>query len=369
MHFAILGLGTAVPATAVTQSESMVGALSLCCRTQQQIDWLSFVYRGAGIEHRHSVLPRSFMDDLQHGTRESGCVFLPSGEEDGQGPTTAQRMVIYRQEAGPLALRAARSALGRSGLAAGQITHLVTVSCTGFFAPGVDRALIEELPLPPTVARTNVGFMGCHGALNGLRVAQAFTGADPDARVLLCAIELCSLHFQYGWDPGQAIANAIFADGAAAVVGAGRSATAPPDAWHVAATGSCIFPGSMDAMSWSIADHGFVMTLSKDVPGLIQANLRAWLEGWLAGQGLTIDGVASWAIHPGGPRILTAVEEALGLSPRHTQDAREVFAANGNMSSATVLFILERMRARNAARPCVTLGFGPGLAVEAVLFR
>jgi predicted naringenin-chalcone synthase len=368
MQFAILGLGTAVPTTAVTQVESMAGALSLCCRTRQQEDWLSFVYRGAGIERRHSVLPRSFMDDLQHGTRESGCIFLPTGEEDDQGPTTAQRMAVYQQEAGPLALRAAQSALQRARLPAGQLTHLITVSCTGFFAPGVDRALIEDLSLPPTIARTHVGFMGCHGALNGLRVAQAFTGADPHARVLLCAVELCSLHFQYGWDPGQAIANAIFADGAAAVVGV-AGAAAPADAWRVASSGSCVFPGSMDAMSWSIVDHGFVMTLSKNVPGLIQANLRPWLEPWLAQQGLTLDEVASWAVHPGGPRILTAVEEALGLSARHTEDAREVFAGHGNMSSATVLFILERLRAAQAPRPCVALGFGPGLAVEAVLFR
>src|SRR5262249_34184924 len=139
--------------------------------------------------------------------------------EDDRGPTTAERLRVYAEEAGPLALRAARSALTKAGVDAGQVSHLVTVSCTGFFAPGVDADLIAGLKLSPSVQRTNVGYMGCHGALNGLRVARAYAEADPDAVVLTCAVELCSLHYHYGWDAGRIVANAIFADGAAAVVG------------------------------------------------------------------------------------------------------------------------------------------------------
>src|SRR5205814_10130170 len=131
-----------------------------------------------------------------------------------------------------------RQALASSGHDPAAITHLVTVSCTGFFAPGLDRLLVEQLGLPATVERTHIGFMGCHGALNGLRVARAFTGADPAARVLLCAVELCSLHYHYGYDPKKMVANALFADGAAAVVGA-PAAAAGPDAWRLTATGGC----------------------------------------------------------------------------------------------------------------------------------
>jgi predicted naringenin-chalcone synthase len=121
-------------------------------------------------------------------------------------------------------------------------------------------------------------------------------------------------------------------------------------------------------MTWSVGDHGFVMTLSKRVPGLIAAHLRPWLERWLTGQGMTPADVASWAIHPGGPRILEAVEEALGLPREATRVARGVFAAHGNMSSPTVLFIVDELQRRRAPRPCVALGFGPGLAAEAALF-
>jgi predicted naringenin-chalcone synthase len=209
--------------------------------------------------------------------------------------------------------------------------------------------------------------MGCHGAINGLRVANAFAGSDPEARILLCATELCSLHYHYGWDPEKMIANAIFGDASAAVVGI-PSGQAPKDAWKVAATGSCLIPDSAQAMTWSIGDFGFQMTLDKRVPGLIARHLRPWLEGWLAQQDLRLGDVGSWAIHPGGPRILGAVEEALGLDSEQTAVPREIFAAYGNMSSPTVLFIVERFRQRRAALPCLALGFGPGMVAEVVLF-
>lgn len=278
-----------------------------------------------------------------------------------------QRMKTYAAEAAPLALKAARQALTQSGLRAGVFTHLVTVSCTGFHAPGVDTDLIEGLGLPPTIERTHIGFMGCHGALNGLRVSRAFTTADPEARVLLCAVELCSVHYFYGWDPGKVIANAIFADGAAAVVGVHES-SAPSGAWRATACGANLFPGTRDAMTWSIGDYGYVMSLSKRVPGLIAAHLRPWVEQWLDQHELALEDVATWAVHPGGPRIVAAVEEALALPHDKTRASHNTFADFGNMSSPTVLFIIDALRKHNAPRPCVALGFGPGLAVEATLF-
>jgi predicted naringenin-chalcone synthase len=367
MSLAILGMGTAVPATVFDQVEGLKIARSLCCRTEEQATWLPTMYQGTGIGKRHMVLPRPLVDDVLHGTKHSASIFLPSEKPNDQGPTTAQRMEVYVKEAAPLAARAARQALARSGAAATSISHLVTVSCSGFHAPGVDCELIHDLGLPPTIERTHVGFMGCHGAINGLRVARAFTEASPQARVLLCAVELCSLHYHYGWDPGKVIANAIFADGAAALVGA-SSTMGTPDAWQMTASGSCLFSDTASAMTWTIGDHGFVMSLSKKVPGLIHDYLRPWLVDWLRQQRLNLDDVPSWAIHPGGPRILAAVEESLGLSRQQTEAGHAVFAAYGNMSSPTILFILDRLRAHQAPRPCVALGFGPGLTAEVALF-
>jgi predicted naringenin-chalcone synthase len=368
MSFAILGLGTAVPPTVISQVEALTIARWLCCRTAEHATWLPTMYHHTGIRRRHLVLGGDVVRDVLAGTRLSQSPFLPTGQPDDHGPTTAERMRHYVAGATPLALVAAAKALDAANLSPGKITHLVTVSCTGFHAPGLDIALIQGLGLPPGTQRTHVGFMGCHGALNGLRVARAFTAAEPETRVLLCATELCSLHYHYGWDPQKMIANAIFADGAAAVVGA-RARETGTGSWQVAASGSCVFPDSTDAMTWTVGDHGFEMTLSKKVPGLIAAHLRQWLAGWLERHGVALRDVASWAVHPGGPRIIDAVEEALALPPATTAVSREVFAEHGNMSSPTVLFILQRLCQRQAPRPCVALGFGPGLTVEAALFR
>jgi predicted naringenin-chalcone synthase len=367
MSFAILGLGTAVPAATLTQEEALGLARVLCCRTPEQNTWVPLMYAQTDIDTRHFTLPRQLIDDVLAGTRHSGSIFLPTGRLDDAGPTTGQRMRVYAQDAGPLALQAARAALDQARLRPEQVTHLVTVSCTGFAAPGVDLALIRGLGLSSTVQRTHVGFMGCHGAINGLRVVAAFGDADGNAVVLLCAVELTSLHYHYGWDPQRIVANALFADGAAAVAGTAASSQTPAGTWRVRATGSCVVPNSAEAMTWTIGDNGFEMTLSKRVPQLIATNLRPWLEAWLCEYGITRAEVASWAIHPGGPRILGAVEESLGLRPEQTADARAVFAEYGNMSSPTVLFIVDRLRRRQAPRPCVALGFGPGLVAEAAL--
>jgi alpha-pyrone synthase len=364
MSFTIRGIGTAVPPTVVSREEALGIARVLCPRTPEQETWLPAVYAGSGVRTRRMVLGEGIVHDVLDGTRHSGSIFLPTGELDDMGPTTAQRMAVYAEEASPLALSAAGAALRQAGTAPAEITHLVTVSCTGFTAPGVDQALIRALGLRPTAQRTHIGFMGCHGAINGLRVAQAFAGADPSARVLLCAVELCILHYHYGWDPQRVVANAIFADGAAAVVG---SAAAVDESWRVEATGSCVLPDSERDMGWTVGDHGFEMTLSKRVPGLIARHLRPWLAEWLSTFGLRPGDIRSWAVHPGGPRILQAVEEALELEAEDLVASRAVLAEYGNMSSPTVLFILERLRQENAPRPCLMLAFGPGLVAEAAL--
>jgi predicted naringenin-chalcone synthase len=365
MSLAILAIGTKLPATAVTGEESLRIAQAICCRSEAHSTWLPGIYAGSGIQSRRLAFDRTIIDDVLHGTRESGSVFLPSGDLEEHGPSVGQRMLHYAEQSVPLALASARRALTQCDCSVEKVTHLVTVSCTGFQAPGVDIALMKGLGLRSTTARTHLGFMGCHGAVNGLRVAKAFVEADREACVLVCAVELCSLHYHYAWDPQQMVANALFADGAASVVGvSGEHSHA---AWTVETTGSHLFADSEDAMSWSIGDYHFEMTLSRRVPGLIARNLQRWLADWLGEHGLSVQDVASWAVHPGGPRILAAVEEALELDPRALDDSKAILAEFGNMSSPTLLFILDRLRQRNAPRPCVALGFGPGLVVEAML--
>jgi predicted naringenin-chalcone synthase len=319
------------------------------------------LYRRSGVETRNTVVLKA-----DQGTLQERVPFYPaaSGPED-RGPTTGQRMAWYEAEAPPLAEAAARRALEDASTPVDAITHLVTVSCTGFFSPGLDAALIDALGMLPTVHRTHVGFMGCHGALNGLRVAASQAG-EAESRVLLCAVELCSLHFAYGWNSEMVVANTLFADGAAAVVGTPVKNGAT-SGWSVQAQGTFLMPKSGDAMTWRIGDHGFRMTLSAEVPQLIRTHLGGWLGDWLKCQGLRVDEVGSWAVHPGGPRILDAVEDALALENGMLDVSRDVLRGHGNMSSPTVLFVLERLRKEGAALPCVALAFGPGLVVEAML--
>lgn len=371
MSLVIAGIGTALPPECLSQADAVQLHATFCRVDDRRARTLRALYRRSGISHRRSAL----LDRSDGPLEGRQSFYAPATHDEDAGPSTFARMAAYERLAPPLAVSAGGRALDAGGVAAADVTHLVTVSCTGFVSPGVDAAIVEGLGLRREVERTNVGFMGCHGALNGVRVANAFAEAAPDAVPLMVAVELCTLHFAYGWDPDMLVANALFSDGAAAFVGTvdrvgtdvGTHGGLPSEAWRVAATGTHLMADSAEAMTWRVGDNGFRMTLSARVPELIEARLRPWLIGWLSEQGLEVDDVQSWAIHPGGPRILAAAEAALGLSRDSTAASRSVLRECGNMSSATILFILDRMRAERAPRPCVALAFGPGLAVEATL--
>ncbi len=357
MAILIAGIGTAVPPYRMHQEDTVqIAERFVAFETPGQERFFKGTYRRAGVETRHSVLLEAADGDPN--SRQS--FYTPAN------PSTRDRMRKYEESAASLAVAAGRRALADAAVAPERVTHLVTVSCSGFYAPGFDIAMIKQLGLSRQVARTHVGFMGCHGALNGLRVAQAYLAADPEACVLLCAVEMCSLHHQYGYNPEQIVANALFADGAAAILAVVGDAS-PRSAYRLVATGSALVDDCEDAMSWRIADHGFEMTLSQDVPELITNNVRPFLDGWLAGQGMSLSSVRSWAVHPGGPRILLAFEEATGVDRQFLESSYKILAEFGNMSSPTILFVLERMRKIDSPRPCVALGFGPGLALEAAL--
>ena len=377
MSLIIAGMGTAVPPHRASQEDASEFARLMCPDAGERLRVIPALYRRSGVETRHSVLLQSSNGPI---IDRQEFYALPTDHAD-RGPTTRERMNCYEAEAAPLAVTAARAALQDAKIPPEAITHLVTVSCSGFSAPGVDLELITQLGLSCSTARTHIGFMGCHAALNGLRVARAFIEADPCACVLLCAVELCSLHQHYGWHPDKIVSNSLFGDGAAAVIcSSGPALTSAPSihetgadsirgsVWRLVANGSWLIENSADAMTWRIGNNGFEMTLSPRVPDLIQRSLRPWLEQWLSGHRLSIPAIASWAVHPGGPRILGAFAEAAGLPGDAVTVSQRFLAEYGNMSSPTVLFILKWLRANGAARPCVALGFGPGLAVEAALF-
>lgn len=361
MSMTILGLATAEPSQSIEQSAAAEIARTFLS-DGREARLLPALFQRTQVRSRGSVLLES-----GNGDGPSQSFYPPATGPSDRGPTTALRMRRYAEESLPLAALAAARSLQRAATDPATITHLVTVSCTGFFAPGLDVGLVMRLGLPPTIARLHVGFMGCHGVLNAMQAARSAVIADPAAVVLLSAVELCSLHYQYGDESDALVANALFADGAAALVG--RASAAKEDAWRLVSSGSYLVPDAADAMTWKIGNHGFEMTLSSRVPELIGGHLRPWLEGWLARSGRRLEEVRSWAIHPGGPRILTSVAQALRLPETAIAPSAEILARCGNMSSPTILFILKHLQENGARPPCVVLGFGPGLVAEAALLE
>ena len=313
---------------------------------------LSNLYQRSGVKTRRTSLNLSGEPRL----------FEPRNANNVDGPPTSTRLHWYNRLAPELAEAACRDALEQSSKDVRHITHLITVSCTGSHAPGVDIDLIRRLNLRATVERTHIGFMGCHGALNGLRVARAIAKSEQRAIVLVCCVELCSLHFQYHVDNGAATSGALFGDGAAACIVAGMG-----EGPRVVRFGSVLMNDSTGDMSWTIGDHGFEMTLSARVPELLRDRVGPWIDAWLNESAMKRSGVKSWAIHPGGPRIVAAIQESLGLSPEHVDSSLQVLRTFGNMSSPTVLFVLRRLLDARAELPIVALAFGPGLAGEAML--
>ncbi|MDX2148155.1 MAG: type III polyketide synthase [Planctomycetota bacterium] len=374
---AILSLGFALPDRSISQADSMSFALRDCPAEQRAL--LARMYTSSGVERRGSVL-------LTDNPSSSLVPFFETGAGELRNPSTRERMAKYRELAPHLAIAAARDALDHAGSIAARsssssarkITHLIDVSCTGFGAPGIDVALVEQLQLPRSVHRVSVGFMGCFGGVVGLRLAAQIARGDPDARVLVVCTELCSLHYQFDAEMDQRVANALFADGAAAcVVGVPDSSTrastspdAPSSFPRVVDSLSHIVPGTTDDMSWRIGDHGFGMTLAPSIPGTLAQSLGPALDAWLATHALTRRDVASWAIHPGGPKIVRQLVAALELDLTAGDESLGVLREHGNMSSPTVLFVLGRLLRREPRPlPCVMLAFGPGLSVEAVLVR
>lgn len=361
MSVSLTGIGTAVPAVGIAQNAAAELIATFNAQSESEGRVLRELYRRSGVKNRYSVILKAQEGDL---TARQSFYFEPDTEHP-HGPSTAARMACYAQHAGKLGTEAAERALQDAGCQAREITHLVTISCTGFSSPGFDVEILQRLSLHPSTTRTHLGFMGCHGAMNGLRVANAFAQSDPQARVLMVASELCSLHHQYGWSPDRIVSNSLFADGAAAVVvssqGGGRV--------QYRGSGSVVLPNTLEEMTWRIGDHGYAMTLSAKVPELIRSHLSGWMSEWLAGFDLTIRDVGGWAIHPGGPRILSACGESLGLNHSQWVASETVLAEFGNMSSPTVLFVLNRLLEAGTQGPVVMLAFGPGLTIEAALLE
>jgi len=386
MPIALHAVGTALPPNRYPQPyvrEVMGRWIGGQRRTDKLLDR---VYAASAIDARHSVLD-DFLPERgapERGAHERGAGGVreratPSLFLDADGgfrsPSTGERNALYAQHAPGIAEAAARDALAAGGdLTAADVTHLITVSCTGFYTPGVDLHLQRSLGLDAAVERYHLGFMGCFAAFPALRMAQAFCAADPRAVVLIVTVELCTLHLQPNGDVDGVLAASVFADGAAAAIVSARAPSGPQRPLALEHHATAVTRDGADDMAWTIGDTGFDMTLTAYVPRVLEAEAADALGPLFASAGLAADEVRWWAVHPGGRAIVDKVVAAMALPEAAVAASRSVLRRAGNMSSATVLFVLQELmdRARpgpEVGEPLVALAFGPGLTVDSALLR
>ncbi len=330
-------------------------------RTLQRM--VHHVYRQSGIDRRFSVLP-----DFQPGA--TGGIFGEQADGTLVEPTTGQRNDLYRQAYPPLVEAAVRRAFAQTPwLLPEDVTHLITVSCTGFCNPGPDLHIAATCGLRGDVERYHIGFMGCYAAFPALRMADQFCRARPDAVVLVVCVELCSLHLQIKPSSDLLLANALFADGAAAVLVSARALPDGASGMRLDHFATRLVPDSARDMAWTIGDRGFDMVLSSYVPKILALHAKHLVTDLLAGCRDNGAGITEWAVHPGGKAILQAFEQQLGWSGETgaLAHAHRILHQYGNMSSVTILFVLEAILADPAFMASTQVGalaFGPGLTVE-----
>ncbi|XAS69249.1 type III polyketide synthase [Micrococcaceae bacterium Sec5.7] len=364
-------LETAVPPTVLVQSEARDVFAAQPGLTRLGTRLVSTCFDSAAIETRYTAVQELSMDfrtdDPQFFNPLTGLLLSPS---------TKVRNDIFGREATKLFIEAAQAAVTTCpGIDSLDITHLVTVSCTGFFNPGPDYKIVRALGLNPSVQRYHLGFMGCYAAFPAMRAAKSFCEADPEAVVLVVCAELCSLHVRTSNDPDTIMGSALFADGAAAAIITAREIPEGTALLQLDHFETVLTPVGEESMAWNIGDHGFEMVLGNYVPHIIDEHIVGALEPLLSRDSSLRNrpyrDIRHWAIHPGGRSILDKVQSRLELTDEQLLPARETLRDFGNMSSATVLFVLKRILALPAEdgdeRIC-SMAFGPGLTVETGLF-
>jgi len=358
----ISSIGTSVPQFATHQRDIasfMIDRLEL---DPEEATNLKILYRASGIQTRYSVLP-DFQQNGHDPFFKDGDVMLK--------PSVGSRMKLYQKEAVVLAETALKNAIAKVDLPVSDITHLITVSCTGMFAPGLDISLVEKLGLNTHVERTNINFMGCYAAFNAIKAARYIVESNTSAKVAVVCVELCSIHFQDKTDEDTLLANALFGDGAAALImTSGGHAGLELEIMDNYSDLSLI---AKDEMTWNIGDNGFDMKLSGNVPDVIKSGIHDLTHKLLNRKNLDLSHVDYFAIHPGGKRILEVIEEELGIAKEDNAPATEVLKTYGNMSSPTVLFvlnnILENISNADHDKKILSFAFGPGLTMESMIYN
>ncbi len=351
----IISIGTAVPAYRHKQEDILSFMQRVYAFNENDRRKLKFLYRHGGIDTRYSVVP-------DYSLPATSWQFYPPTENLEPFPKLEQRMQWYQEYAAPLSLQAVNKCLEK--FSGNTITHLITVSCTGMSAPGLDLELLELLQLPVTVFHTSINFMGCYAAVHALKVADAFCKADKRSNVLIVCTELCTLHFQKEHTIDNITSSMLFSDGAAAVLVTGNEEQQGLTIDHFYST--VAVKGKKD-MAWELSSKGFLMTLSSYIADLIEKDFDGLVADALTAAKLGRGNITHWCIHPGGKKILESVHKSLGFTNGQLEPCYAILKEYGNMSSPTVLFVLEKIMKEldnTGSDKIFGAAFGPGITME-----
>ncbi|MCW3073249.1 MAG: type polyketide synthase [Flaviaesturariibacter sp.] len=351
----ILSIGTALPAYCHSQMDILTFMQQVYAANEVDKRKMRFLYTQSGIKQRYSVI-------ADYSRPLSEWKFYPQSENLEPFPSLEQRMTVYNKQAPLLSVDAVRDCLDHKH-SHKDITHLITVSCTGMSAPGLDLQVMELLDLEKDISRTSINFMGCYAAIHALKQADAICRSDEKAQVLIVCTELCTLHFQREGTMDNITSALLFGDGSAAALVVGNEVEG--EGLHLDHFYSEVIPKGKRDMAWELSSTGFLMTLSGYIPDLIEEDFAPIISRAMAKEGGGINEVTDWCIHPGGKRILEAIHKSLGFANGQLAHSYEVLNEVGNLSSATILFVLkQKLAEKKPMRKMVGAAFGPGLTVE-----
>ena len=315
---------------------------------------LRFLYQQSGIAQRYSVI-------ADYSKNFAEWKFYPQTENLEPFPSLEQRMVIYNKQAPLLSVDAIRDCLNHANDQK-KITHLITVSCTGMSAPGLDLQVMELMDFQKNISRTSINFMGCYAAIHALKIADAICTANKQAQVLIVCTELCTLHFQREPTADNIMSSLLFGDGAAAALVCADENKM--EGLYIDRFYSEVITKGKRDMAWELSSSGFLMTLSGYVPDLIEEDFEGIVTRALSEGKLSASDISQWCMHSGGKRILEAIQKSIGFSNGELSESFDVLRRYGNLSSANILFVLKEIMQKNKKGNLFGAAFGPGLTVE-----
>jgi predicted naringenin-chalcone synthase len=353
----LISIGTALPAYRHQQEDILHFMQKVYAFHEAEKRKLKFLYHQSAIDHRYSVIP-------DYSRQAAEWKFYPHTENLEPFPSLELRMALYNKYAAPLSVDAIRNCLD-GHTEANEITHLITVSCTGMSAPGLDLQVMELMDLQKNIFRSSVNFMGCYAAVHALKIADAICNSDRTAKVMIVCTELCTLHFQKEPTADNIASSLLFADGSAAVLVTHDEH--PRSGLHLENFYAEVVTKGKKDMAWELSSTGFLMTLSGYIPDLIEEDFEALVCRALAKTDLQVKDIDNWCIHPGGKRILESIQKSLSLAPGALKEGFHVLKQYGNMSSPTILFVLKEIMQqlpKAGNKRIFAAAFGPGLTME-----